>query len=131
MTQMTNDKWLMSFNSHLNHLSFNHLPLIIIKNFKQKFSYLIKFHSRTVSRDRIRAILLDEIDFRVYFFSDLWDAISREPMIGFMRFWTFMKALVALYMTTNFQLNWSSHSRVIASQRLGIWIWLLDDEIIA
>src|SRR5881396_453557 len=98
----------MSFNSHLNHLSFNHLPLIIINNykkFKQKFSYLIKFRFRTVSRDRIRAILLDEIDFRVYFFPDLWDAISWEPMIEFMRFWTFMKALVALYMTTKFQTN--------------------------
>ena len=75
---------------------------------------------RTVSRDLLRAILLDEIDFRVYFFSDLWDAISREPVIGFMQFWTFMKDLMALYMTTNFQMNWSSHARDISSQRLGI-----------
>ena len=46
--------------------------------------------------------------------------ISQDPVIGFMRFWTFLKALVLIYLCINLLKNWLKTREDIVSQRLGI-----------
>ena len=53
-----------------------------------------------------------------YFLLHLWNAITQDSVIGFMRFWTFLKALVFLYLYTNLQKDWLKTHEDIASQRL-------------
>ena len=48
------------------------------------------------------------------FLPDLWNAISQDPVIGFMRFWTYLKALVLLYLCIKFQIDWLNTREVIS-----------------
>ena len=73
--------------------------------------------------ENLRRYCISKIGYNVhyivyYFLLHLWNAITQDSVIGFMRFWTFLKALVFLYLYSNLQKDWLKTHEDIASQRL-------------